>query len=100
MGMLDFLGKKVAAGMGAMATPPVNFNTMVLLHASGAMVHLGEVANPETGKETVNLPMAKFSIDMLELLREKTRGNLTPDEQNFINGNLSTLRMKYVSKQG
>jgi len=62
------------------------------------MIHLGEIENPLEGKKTVNLELAKYSIDMLDLIKEKTKGNLTPEEEKFLNGALYDLRMKFIAK--
>ncbi len=45
------------------------------------MFHIGEIPNPETGKTEKNLPLAKQSIDIIEMLKEKTKGNLDPEEE-------------------
>ena len=63
------------------ALPPADFASIVLSFASSALFHLGLVADPETGEPgEKSLPLAQHSIDMLELLEEKTRGNLNRDE--------------------
>ena len=60
------------------------------------MVFLGEIPNPMTNKEDVNLPQAKLIIDTLLLLREKTKGNLSKEEENILNGSLYELQLKFV----
>ena len=62
------------------------------------MIHLGEVENPLAQKKTLNLDLAKYSIDLLDMIREKTRGNLTEEEDTFLNGALYDLRMKFIAK--
>jgi hypothetical protein len=62
------------------------------------MIHLGEVENPLQGKKTVSLDLAKYSIDLLDLIRQKTKGNLTEEEEKFLNGALYDLRMKFVAR--
>ena len=61
------------------------------------MFHIGEIPNPETGKTEKNLPLAKQSIDIIEMLKEKTKGNLDPEEEKLLDIVLYDLRMKYVN---
>jgi hypothetical protein len=79
------------------ALPPVDFTTFVLSLSSSALMHLGEVERPETGKAERNLPLAKHTIDLLSLLQEKTRGNLTAQEDKLLESLLFDLRLRYVS---
>lgn len=60
------------------------------------MMFLGKMANPVTGKTEKNLEAAKLFIDILEILQEKTKGNLTDDENSFLQKNLNDMRMYYV----
>jgi hypothetical protein len=78
--------------------PQVCFSTLILSLSSSALVHLGEVPDPETGKPMENLVMAKHTIDILAMLAEKTRGNLSTEEANLLKDMLFELRMKYVQK--
>lgn len=64
--------------------------------ATQALMSLGELENPFTKKSEVDLPEARFHIDMLELMQEKTKGNLTSDEDRMLQGLLYDLRMRYV----
>lgn len=75
---------------------PVNFSSFILSLATSALIHLGEEANPATGEKSVQLPMARQVIDLLSLLEEKTKGNLTREEQDLVSQVLFTLRMKFV----
>lgn len=61
-----------------------------------AAVYLGDQQDPVTGLTSVNLVSAGHAIDVLTMLQEKTRGNLTDDEERFLEGALYELRMKYV----
>lgn len=61
-----------------------------------AATHLGLVPHPASGKAQVDLPAAKQMIDILALLEEKTRGNLTPQEKQFLDNALTELRLTYV----
>jgi hypothetical protein len=62
------------------------------------LIHLGVHQNPETGKITVDLTLARQSIDVLALLREKTRGNLSSEEEQLFTSVLSDLRLRFVEK--
>ncbi len=79
--------------------PTIDFYTFVLSLGSSAFMYLGDVPNPETGEAMpANLPLAKQTIDLLEMLSEKTRGNLTPEEEKFMENLLMDLRLRYVAK--
>ena len=68
----------------------------VMSLASSVLVHLGEIEHPESRERAANLPLAKQTIDILGMLREKTRGNLTQEEAQLLDNLLYDLRMKYV----
>lgn len=76
----------------------LDFATFVISLSSSALVHLGEIANPETNTTEVNLALAKQTIDLLGLLEEKTRGNLSAQEEKLLKDVLFDLRMKYIQK--
>jgi hypothetical protein len=77
--------------------PPADFAAIVLSFASSALFHLGLVEDPETQQPAPkNLPLAHHSIDLLELLQTKTRGNLEPDEAQLLANLLTELRVRYV----
>lgn len=80
------------------ALPKLDFSTFVMSLSSSAMMHLGEISEPETGLQQENLPLAKQTIDLLSLLEEKTTGNLGADENRLLKDILFELRMKYVRK--
>jgi hypothetical protein len=67
--------------------------------AGQAAVALGQLTNPITNKMEVNLELAKHVIDTLQVLEEKTKGNLSADEQNILQGVLSQLRLVFVAAQ-
>lgn len=78
---------------------PIDFYTFVLSLASSAFVHLGDAPHPETGEPVKpDLPLAHQTIDILAMLREKTKGNLTPEEEKFLENLLTDLRIRYVEK--
>lgn len=78
--------------------PEVTFSTFVLSLASSALVHLGEVPNPETGGTTHNEALARNAIDVLTMLDDKTRNGLTPEESKLMRDVLYELRMKFVAR--
>ena len=80
--------------------PEITFPSFIFSLSSTAFVSLGAIPNPETGTVEKNLPLAKQTIDLLGLLREKTRNNLTPEEDNLFDHLLSDLRMAYVREVG
>jgi hypothetical protein len=78
--------------------PTLDFNALVLSLGSAAIVHLGEAPDPTSGqkRDKPDFPMAQQSIDLLAMLQEKTRGNLTADESRFLDNMLYDLRLLYV----
>jgi Domain of unknown function (DUF1844) len=73
------------------------FNEFLMGIASSAFIYLGLVEHPATGRRQVDMTAAKESIDMLVMLQEKTKGNLTRGEEKFFDDLLSDLKMQYVS---
>ncbi len=76
--------------------PAIDFATFVMSVVHSAWMHLGQVPHHDTQKLEVDLPMAKQSIDLVGLLEEKTKGNLSGDEERLLNQVLDELRSKYV----
>lgn len=75
----------------------VSFTALVISLASSAAVHFGDLGDPVTGeKQPANLIAARHAIDLLSILEEKTRGNLTEDEQQVLEQVLVELRMRFV----
>ena len=81
--------------MGAEAAE-ITFGAFLMSLSTEALVHLGEMADPAGGQAQRDLAMAQQLIDILGMLREKTRGNLERDEQGLLDAILFDLRMKYV----
>jgi hypothetical protein len=75
-----------------------SFEVIVSTYATQAAVALGQIANPMTKKTEVDLPHAKFAIDLLQILDEKTKGNRTEEEDKFLEDCLYQLRMVYIAK--
>ena len=81
--------------------PRLDFNAFVLSLGSSVLIHLGEAPDPVSGKtQEPDLLMAQQSIDLLALLQEKTRGNLTDEEARFLDSLLYDLRVRYVAAAG
>lgn len=78
------------------AGPPLSFSTFLLSLSTSALMLMGEQLSPENPALPVNLPQAKEIIDILRILEEKTKGNLTEEETNVLRDMLYTLQMKYV----
>jgi Domain of unknown function (DUF1844) len=77
--------------------PPPSFSLLVATFGSQAMVALGQVPNPLDGKTEVRLDLAKHAVDMLAILEQKTKGNLTSDETAMLESVLHQLRIAYVA---
>lgn len=82
----------------AQASPegPISFSTFIIGLASTALIHLGEAPNPELGRVERNLELARESLDLLSMLQDKTRGNLTDEESRLFTHLLTDLRLRYV----
>ncbi|MBI5482540.1 MAG: DUF1844 domain-containing protein [Deltaproteobacteria bacterium] len=80
--------------------PEIDFATFILSLGTSALYHLGEMPGPDGEKPTQNLPLARQTIDILALLRDKTKGNVSPDEAQLLDSLLYDLRMKYVTATG
>jgi hypothetical protein len=76
----------------------IAFSTFLLSLSTSAFTHLGAIPDPATGETKKNLLLAKQTIDLLGMLREKTRNNLSSDEEEFFDSLLYDLRMKYVKE--
>ena len=76
--------------------PSIDFSTFVLSLSHSALLHLGEAPHPDTNRLEKNLPLARQTIDLIALLEEKTKGNLTGDEERLLHQILFDLRMRYV----
>jgi Domain of unknown function (DUF1844) len=80
--------------------PPVNFTNFVISLSTSALFHFGDFPEDEGGKAEKNLPAAKQTIDILDMLNEKTKGNLDQNEASLIQGVLYELKMRYVKEKG
>jgi hypothetical protein len=80
--------------------PAPSFMLLVSNFGTQALMELGEIPNPITKRAEFAPHRAKFTIDLLEIIKEKTSGNLEPEEERFLDGALFELRMKYVRRLG
>jgi hypothetical protein len=79
---------------------PCSFAQFLVSLGSSALVHLGEITDPGTGKAHVDLTLARHSIDVLQLLKGKTEGNLDEDEGRLLDALLADLNQKFGTAQG
>ena len=76
--------------------PELNFSTFILSLSTSVLVSLGELPDPISNQKWINLPVAKQTITIIEILKEKSKGNLTPEEERLVEEMLYDLRLKYV----
>lgn len=74
----------------------IDFPTFILSVASAAMMGLGLAPRPDSNKQETDLEMARQNIDLLELIQQKTKNNLTPDEQKLLDRVLYEVRTKFL----
>jgi hypothetical protein len=92
----DNIQSGAAAPESEQALPEINFSAFVISLSTQALMHLGEIANPMSGKVEIDVTVAKQMIDILGMLKDKTRGNLNASEDRLMEDILFDLRMKYV----
>ena len=80
--------------------PEARFDLFISGLAVDALIALGDMAHPSTRKQAVNLPHARYLIDLLGLMADKTKGNLTADEERLLKDALYQLRVRYLAKSG
>jgi DNA-nicking Smr family endonuclease len=76
--------------------PEIDFTSFIFSLSTSALIQLGEIEDPFTQKLVKNLPLAKQTIDLIGMLKEKAKGNLSPEEEKVIDYILYDLRMRYV----
>ena len=90
-------GEQANAGAnGTPELPRIDFATFVLSLSHGALVHLGDAPDPSGEKSPPDMELARQSIDLLSLMEEKTRGNLTGEEERVLANVLSDLKLRFV----
>jgi hypothetical protein len=80
-------------------SPPIDFATFIISMNHSALIELGMAPHPDTQKLEVNIAHARETIDLLAMLEEKTKGNLTGDEERLIHQVLYDLRMRCVEQE-
>jgi hypothetical protein len=78
--------------------PEITFSSFLISLGSSAFIHLGDIPDPATGEIKKDVPLAKQTIDLLGLLREKTRNNLLEEEEKLFEHLLYDLRMRYIKE--
>ncbi|MEN6310790.1 MAG: DUF1844 domain-containing protein, partial [Acidobacteriota bacterium] len=78
--------------------PPLEFSSIIVLFYFPALIHLGLMEDPASGERRENMVLAKRNIDLLDLLRDRTKGNLEAEEEKFLENVLSQLKMAYLKK--
>ena len=79
--------------------PEINFATFIISLNASALVHLGVLEDPASGKKVKNLAMGKQTIDILSMMEEKTRGNLSKEEESMLKNILYDLKIIYVKEK-
>ncbi|MGA1844137.1 MAG: DUF1844 domain-containing protein [bacterium] len=77
--------------------PEVDFPSFIMSLCTSVYIHLGEIPDPTTNQNEPNLPLAKQTIDLIAMLKEKTEGNRTEDEDKLLDEMLYSLRMRYIA---
>ncbi len=91
-------GKTEKAEEKGQVLPPLDFSSLVLPFYTQALVSLGVIINPTSKKFEKNLELTKRLIDLLDLLRERTKGNLKEEEEKFLSSCLHHLKMSYMQE--
>jgi hypothetical protein len=85
-----------AGHAGQEAGSPASFTSLVVMLSSSAWMGLGKLADPVSGEVKKDLAGARYSIDVLGMLREKTKGNLSREEERLLNGMIADLQANYA----
>ncbi len=88
--------KDSGEGESTLRFPEINFSTFIFSLNTSAIVHMGIMKDPSTNRKSKNLSMAKQTIDILSMLEEKTKGNLSADEEKMLKSILYDLKIMYV----
>ncbi|GEM_PF-2604564 len=91
--------EKEQPDLQSMAPPPVDFRLFIEGFVGQALVALGKIPHPVTGETSVELPWARYFIDILGMLEEKTQGNLDKELASLLESRLTMLRMTFVDMQ-
>jgi hypothetical protein len=85
-------------GSGQEFLPPLDFSSVILPFYSQALLKLGLLGDPAKTGQELNLNLARRLIDVIDLIKDRTKGNLKPDEEKFLESCLQQLRMHYLEK--
>ncbi len=85
-----------SAGVGGYQLPPANFESLVSTMTTQALFAMGAIPDPQTGQRIAHLDLARHHIDMLSVIEEKTKGNLSKEESDLLATTLYELRNRYV----
>ncbi len=88
---------KVPDKEGRCVMPEVSFSTFIMSLNTSVLYHLGELSDPETGRKSINIDLARHAIDTLVVLEEKTKGNLSAEESELMKNILYDVKMRYVN---
>jgi hypothetical protein len=88
---------KVPDKNGKCVMPNVTFPAFIMSLNTSVLYHLGEIGDPVTGKKQIDHDLARHGIDTLMLLQDKTKGNLTSDEEGMLKGILYDVKMRFVN---
>ncbi len=88
---------KVPDKEGRCVMPEVSFSTFIMSLNTSVLYHLGELSDPETGRKSINIDLARHAIDTLVVLEQKTKGNLTAEESELMRNILYDVKMRYVN---
>lgn len=88
-----------AAAEGGPEFPPASFEMLITALATEAMMGMGQIPHPLSGQPEANLSQARYAIDMLEVIQEKTKGNLETGEEDGLRDLLHQLRMAFIGAQ-
>jgi len=87
---------KVTDATGKCVMPEVTFSAFIMSLNTSVLYHLGEIADPVSGKKTVSLDPARHGIDTLVLIQNKTKGNLSTDEEEMLSNILFDVKLRFV----
>jgi hypothetical protein len=92
------MAKKQANGENKEYLPALEFSSLVFPFYTQALIKLGLIEDPVSGQVSGNPELAKRLIDIIDLLKDRTKGNLEPDEEKFLEACLSQLKMGYLKQ--
>jgi hypothetical protein len=92
----DVCYPETEGGASCSKMPPVEFSGFIVSLAQAALMQLGDIPDPTTGQPARNVDQARYSIDLIDMLSQKTQGNLTEEEQTLIQRVLSDLKLRFV----